>query len=405
VSRHGRERNRREPMSPDGEATPARASVEPVPVVDHRPPAPAERIPDPVLSDSPRAGTAEPEPLDLPQGFQARPELDWLDETETPEARSTGPDAAQPPAPEPSESSTKSRFPAPALVAGLILAGLGLGYGLFSPTPEPRSAALEIERAASLAPVPAPEAEIGGAEPLPQAQDAPGAVPDYIPPAEASPEPEAAPLVEPSRDMAPPAPATEGAAAPSAQETTPVASAAALASPAPGAVPATPAQAPAQTPSVQAPVPPPTAAGGESLAQIAKLLETHQALIERLERREQVLSDRIEGLEVRAESRREKPVAPTVPKASRLPPTTTSLPVKTLPQRRVVSPKGPPLPFSVESVDTWNGEKTVVVRDGGRLIDLKLGDSHAGWRIEAADGQTVTVRSPQGAAHTVDAGS
>jgi hypothetical protein len=388
VSRHGRERNRREPMSPDGEATPARAPVEPVPVVDHRPPAPAERIPDPVLSDSPRAGTAEPEPLDLPQGFQARPELDWLDERETPKARPTGPDAAQPPAPEPSESSTKSRFPAPALVAGLILAGLGLGYGLFSPAPEPRSAALEIERAASMAPVPAPEAEIGGAEPLPQAQDTPSAVHEDTLPADAS--PEAATTAEPSRDTAPPAPVAQDAAASSARES----ATAAPASPISAAVPATS-------------TPPPAAgtAGGESLTQIAKLLETHQALIERLERREQVLSDRIEGLEVRAESRRDKPAAPTVPKASRLPPTTTSLPVKTLPQGRVVSPKGPPLPFSVESVDTWNGEKNVVIRDGGRLIDLKLGDSHAGWRIEAADGQTVTVRSPRGAAHTVDAGS
>jgi hypothetical protein len=381
-------------MSPDGEATPARASVEPVPVVDHRPPAPAERIPDPVLSDSPRAGTAEPEPLDLPQGFQTRPELDWLDETETPEARSTGPDAAQPPAPEPSESSTKSRFPAPALVAGLILAGLGLGYGLLSPKPEPRSAALEIERAASLAPVPAAEAEIGGAEPLPQAEDSPGAVPG-----DAAPEPEAASAAAPSLDPAPPAPVSRDAAASSARES----ATAAPASPGPAAVPSTPAPATSIPP--PAPVPAAGTAGGESLTHIAKLLETHQALIERLERREQVLSDRIEGLEVRAESRREKPAAPTVPKASRLPPTTTSLPVKTLPQRRVVSPKGPPLPFSVESVDTWNGEKTVVVRDGGRLIDLKPGDSHAGWRIEAADGQTVTVRSPHGAAHTVEAGA
>jgi hypothetical protein len=382
-------------MSPDGEATPARAPVEPVPVVDHRPPAPAERIPDPVLSDSPRAGTAEPEPLDLPQGFQARPELDWLDERETPKARPTGPDAAQPPAPEPSESSTKSRFPAPALVAGLILAGLGLGYGLFSPAPEPRSAALEIERAASMAPVPAPEAEIGGAEPLPQAQDTPSAVHEDTLPADAL--PEAATTAEPSRDTAPPAPVAQDAAASSAWESATVAPAA------PAAAPASPIS--AAVPATSTPPPAAGTAGGESLTQIAKLLETHQALIERLERREQVLSDRIEGLEVRAESRRDKPAAPTVPKASRLPPTTTSLPVKTLPQGRVVSPKGPPLPFSVESVDTWNGEKNVVIRDGGRLIDLKLGDSHAGWRIEAADGQTVTVRSPRGAAHTVDAGS
>jgi hypothetical protein len=349
--------------------------------------APADRAPDSALSAPPRVDTAEPEPLDLPQGLQARPELDWLDEAETPEARLTGPDAAPPPGLETSDSPAKSRFPASALVAGLILAGLGLGYGLFSPTPEPRSAALEIERAASLAPIPAPEAEIGGAAPLPQSEASPGAVP-----VDASPEPEAATAAEPSLDTAPPAPVAQDAAASSARDSATVAPAAPV-SPSSAAVPGTP-------------TPPPAAgtAGGESLTQIAKLLETHQALIERLERREQVLSDRLEGLEIRAESRREKPAAPAVPKASRLPPTTTSLPVKTLPQGRVPL-KGPPLPFSVESVDTWNGEKNVVIRDGGRLLDLKLGDSHAGWRIEAADGQTVTVRSPHGAAHTVDAGS
>jgi hypothetical protein len=369
VSRHGRVRSRGEPMT---EAPLA---------------APADRAPDSALSAPPRVDTAEPEPLDLPQGLQARPELDWLDEAETPEARLTGPDAAPPPGLETSDSPAKSRFPASALVAGLILAGLGLGYGLFSPTPEPRSAALEIERAASLAPIPAPEAEIGGAAPLPQSEASPGAVP-----VDASPEPEAATAAEPSLDTAPPAPVAQDAAASSARDSATVAPAAPV-SPSSAAVPGTP-------------TPPPAAgtAGGESLTQIAKLLETHQALIERLERREQVLSDRLEGLEIRAESRREKPAAPAVPKASRLPPTTTSLPVKTLPQGRVPL-KGPPLPFSVESVDTWNGEKNVVIRDGGRLLDLKLGDSHAGWRIEAADGQTVTVRSPHGAAHTVDAGS
>jgi hypothetical protein len=374
VSRHGRVQSRGEPMT---EAPLA---------------APADRAPDSALSAPPRVDTAEAELIDLPQGLQARPELDWLDEEETPEARPAGPEAAPPPGPETPDSPAKSRFQA--LVAGLILAGLGLGYGLFSPKSEPRSAALEIERAASMTPVPAPEAEIGGAAPLPQdqAQGAPGAVP-----ADASPEPEAATAAEPSLDTAPPAPVAQDAAASSAQDSATVAPAtpsAAPVSPSSAAVPATP-------------TPPPTAgtAGGESLTQIAKLLETHQALIERLERREQVLSDRLENLEVRAESARDKPVAPTVPKSSRLPPTTTSLPVKTLPQGRVATPKAPPLPFSVESVDTWNGEKTVVVRDGGRLIDLKPGDSHAGWRIEAADGQTVTVRSPHGAAHTVDAGA
>jgi ribosomal protein L29 len=56
----------------------------------------------------------------------------------------------------------------------------------------------------------------------------------------------------------------------------------------------------------------------------------------------------------------------------------------------------PTLPFFVGSVDTWEGEKEVMVRSGGQWQGLKPGDTRDGWRIESTDGQAVTVRSPQG---------
>jgi len=190
---------------------------------------------------------------------------------------------------------------------------------------------------------------------------------------------------------------------------------------------------------------------GESLVQIARQLETHQALIERLERANQILHARLDGVELALEgggrsrppklsaaataesesearvaaaesdsvapaglpAKRARPRTATTPKpapVSRRPPraptsTTTSQPVKALQPRASRRPGDSPLPFSVESVDTWNGEKTVVVRAQGRLIDLRPGDSHQGWRIESAHGQTVTVCTPDGGEHTIEAGS
>jgi len=64
----------------------------------------------------------------------------------------------------------------------------------------------------------------------------------------------------------------------------------------------------------------------------------------------------------------------------------------------------PVLPFFVGSVDTWDGEKQVMIRSGGQWRGLKPGDSHDGWRIESADGQAVKVRSPQGKLWQVEAG-
>lgn len=64
----------------------------------------------------------------------------------------------------------------------------------------------------------------------------------------------------------------------------------------------------------------------------------------------------------------------------------------------------PMLPFFVGSVDTWDGERQVMIRSGGQWRGLKPGDTHEGWRIESTDGQVVRVRSPQGKLWQVEAG-
>jgi len=177
------------------------------------------------------------------------------------------------------------------------------------------------------------------------------------------------------------------------------------ASPAPGAA--------AGQPVLDVPMPVP--AGGEAgqdtqpasadLAAANKRLDMLLALVERLERGERALASRVSGLELAGLGRSaandggapaEKP--PRRWKASQKPPAAPS-------QRRAkADAASPPLPFFVESVDTWNGEKTVVVRDGGRLAVLRPGDRHAGWRVESADGRTVTLRGPGGGMRTATAG-
>jgi hypothetical protein len=325
-----------------------------------------------------RPGETRPEAPNEPP--ESRVSLKWLDGDDDPHpAADNGPENARPampggdrPVPGPEKRGRGGRA---GLMGVLVLLGLiGGGYLFLRPEPEPTSAALDAERAA-------PAAPIGAAEPLPQVDpDAPEAPALNLRPVEpaAPPTPTAEPLPQPE-----PEPSSS---------------------------------------SVRPEPRPPAAldpAAGEQLVQIARQLETHQALIERLERAEQMLRDRLEGLEIHAQATAEsadpapvaeapgvrppkaQPVRP-VRKNPRVPPSTTSLPVKTL-RRRAPSP-GSPLPFSVESVDTWNGEKTVVVRSQGRLIDLKPGESHHGWRIESAQGQTVTVRTPDGGEHTIEAG-
>jgi hypothetical protein len=59
----------------------------------------------------------------------------------------------------------------------------------------------------------------------------------------------------------------------------------------------------------------------------------------------------------------------------------------------------------VDAVNLWGGEQQIVIRAGGRRIDLKPGDSYGGWRVESADGQTVKLRSPSGKIQEAEAGS
>lgn len=326
---------------------------------------------------------------------RARPGLGWLDEPDG-EAE-PGPASAPSPAGEDEAApSHESRaWPlsllATALLCGVAAALLGGGYLLFGrPAPAPSSAALDAERNGPALPEPAepglpidpPALEDAAPEGEPTAADDTGTARPEAP----------TPVQAPAT-----APADDGVLVP--------------VEPAPPAGPDRSATPPPRT----ADAPQRPAAADERLVQLVRQLETHQALIERLERGEQLLRDRLAGLELQGqgpaagETRAGPAPSAAAPKPAkkpqRVPPSTASRPVKTL-QRRADSPQasGSPLPFSVESVDTWNGEPTVVLRSGGRLIDVRPGASHQGWRIEAAHGQSVTLRSPNGVERTLEAG-
>lgn len=149
-----------------------------------------------------------------------------------------------------------------------------------------------------------------------------------------------------------------------------------------------------------------------AIMEVKQRLDMLQALIERLERSERVLGARLNGLEI-ANAKASANTASggmggtedgfpvtTSNKTNRKPPKPQSVVLR---QRRTESSPSP-LPFFVESIDTWNGQKTVVIRQGGKLIDVRPGESRAGWRVESADGNTVTLIDPRGAARTVTAG-
>lgn len=319
-----------------------------------------------------------------------RPGLEWLDDGDSPFSGNGRTEDAMPPVsgddrpvpvPEPRERGSRWGWVIVPVVLGLSAGG----YFYLRPEPAPTSPALDVERQAPAAPADA-------AEPLIPIEPATPEVPEPGP-APADPEPTGAAVPEtlPAEPAPPPPPMAETL----------------VPEPAPAPVP-------------PRPDPAPDLEAGERLVQIVKQLETHQALIERLERSERILRDRLEGLEMHAQAAGGNPGLPaadrdeaegTAPSPSpkplrkRVPPSTTSRPVKTL-QRRVDSPQasGSPLPFSVESVDTWNGEPTIVLRSGGRLVDVRPGASHQGWRIEAAHGQSVTLRGPNGVERTLEAG-
>ena len=158
--------------------------------------------------------------------------------------------------------------------------------------------------------------------------------------------------------------------------------------------------------------------GAKAMADIARRLDVLQALVERLERTGRVQASRLDGLElVSAQPRAtlasdangkspgatsNQPAKPKKAKRKPASPQTAQRQAAGRPQR--TKPSAQPLPFMVESVDVWDGQKTVVIRQNGQLIDVRPGERRAGWRIDSADGQAVTLSDPSGSTRTVMAG-
>ncbi|MGZ8246169.1 hypothetical protein [Methylomagnum sp.] len=325
-----------------------------------------------------------------PAPQSSKSDLDWLDDDGHDEPEWTPPPHIPTPiaAPdaealggEPGESAAGSGR-GRVLVLGAPALAMILALGYFAPWPdsEPRSAARDAEQTAP------PEAR----------QDRPDPAPAVAPPVAEPPPPtpESSESSAPVETAAVPLPLPEEPPADSpGPAPNPKADPGRAAGDASHAVEREPAAAPPESPR-------PEPATAEALVRIAQTLETQGALIERLERGNQVLSDRLAGLEVHVETA--QTARARTRSASELPPLTTQ------PQARLTQRRGredaPPLPFYIEGVDTWNGEPRVVVRADGRLIDLKPGDSQGDWRIKTAQGQTVTLLSPDGRERTVTAG-
>ena len=158
--------------------------------------------------------------------------------------------------------------------------------------------------------------------------------------------------------------------------------------------------------------------GAKAMADIARRLDVLQALVERLERTGRVQASRLDGLELvsaqpratlASDANGESPGAtgnqPAKPKKAKRKPASPRTALRQAdgrPQRS--KPSAQPLPFMVESVDVWDGQKTVVIRQNGQLIDVRPGERRAGWRIDSADGQAVTLSDPSGSTRTVMAG-
>lgn len=138
-----------------------------------------------------------------------------------------------------------------------------------------------------------------------------------------------------------------------------------------------------------------------------RALDAHEAMIQRLDKVFAEYGQRLRDVEERIGKVSSSPVQAPAPKSkkklakNRVPPGVSQL--AELKRRRPAQAETPSS-FSVESVDTWNGEKRVVLRDGaGGFVDRKIGDIHSGWRIEATDGQSVTLRGPKGQERRIDA--
>ena len=155
--------------------------------------------------------------------------------------------------------------------------------------------------------------------------------------------------------------------------------------------------------------------GAKAMADIARRLDVLQALVERLERTGRVQASRLDGLELvsaqpratlASDANGESPGAtgnqPAKPKKAKRKPASPRTALRQAdgrPQR--TKPSAQPLPFMVESVDVWDGQKTVVIRQNGQLIDVRPGERRAGWRIDSADGQAVTLSDPSGSTRTI----
>ncbi|MFM8330830.1 MAG: hypothetical protein ACKN9T_04000 [Candidatus Methylumidiphilus sp.] len=170
-----------------------------------------------------------------------------------------------------------------------------------------------------------------------------------------------------------------------------------------------PLQTPPPIPVSREPAPP-----GASAAELQALREAFerqkqadQSTLEGLQNKLAALEQRLAQWEAKPPPRPQpaaNPVKPTRKKAKTRKAHVASAKLKVLKTASQASADtAPALPFTVGSVDTWNGEKQVMVRSGGQWRGLKPGDSQDGWRIEAADGQAVTLRSPQGKRWQIEA--
>jgi hypothetical protein len=290
-----------------------------------------------------------------------------------------------------------------------LLAAVALAYFALKPHSEHKSVALEAEHGASQ-PANPPNIAIGEAAPLtpptrmtppPQADATePSGQPVAIraTPANAIPATAQGDSINPQPDPA--GVPDKSSVNPQAEEGQPVAAR-------PEAVGASGNSGPPPAPDIQP--------DGKAVADINRRVEVLQALVERLERTGRVLASRLDGLELVNEQARPalasdgadgappgatgRP-APTPKKARRKP--AALRPAAARPRQAAHSRQ--PLPFQVESVDVWNGQKTVVIRQNGQLIDVRPGERRAGWRIDSADGQAVTLSDPSGSTRTVMVG-
>lgn len=157
--------------------------------------------------------------------------------------------------------------------------------------------------------------------------------------------------------------------------------------------------------------PPPPSANAADLQALREAFERQneadKSALEGLQNKLAALEQRLAQWEAKPSPRPQPAASPAKParKKAKNPkaPVVSAKPTVLKTASLVSADTAPALPFAVGSVDTWNGEKQVMVRSGGQWRGLRPGDSQDGWRIEAADGQVVTLRSPQGKRWQIEA--